>query len=130
VEQSASVRLAHLDAELDNLVENWVQSLLTNLEDPTTQEAIQLLSPKSRKLVMEFKKKGALPDDLSQSFIKALKDVLSGLIKVPVRLEDLKSAIFAGGSPATPEEMKNRFEAYIDRLSKGKEPGKVRIVLE
>jgi hypothetical protein len=36
----------------------------------------------------------------------------------------------AGGSPAAPAEMKKRFEEYLDGLTKGKEPGKVRIVLE
>ena len=35
----------------------------------------------------------------------------------------------AGGSPATPAEMRKRFEAYLDELMKGKEPAKVRIVL-
>ena len=36
----------------------------------------------------------------------------------------------AGGSPVTPAEIKKRFEEYLDELTKGKEPGKVRIVLE
>jgi len=30
-----------------------------------------------------------------------------------------------GGSPATPAEMRKRFEEYLDGLTKGKEPGKV-----
>jgi len=38
--------------------------------------------------------------------------------------------LLSGGSPATPAEMKKRFEEYLDELIKGKEPGKVRIVLE
>lgn len=35
-----------------------------------------------------------------------------------------------GVSPATPAEMRKRFEEYLDELTKGKEPGKVRIILE
>jgi hypothetical protein len=35
-----------------------------------------------------------------------------------------------GGSPATLGEIKKRFEEYIDDKAKGKDPGKVRIVLE
>jgi len=35
-----------------------------------------------------------------------------------------------GGSPATPAEMRKRFEEYLDHLTKGRDPGKVRIVLE
>ena len=30
----------------------------------------------------------------------------------------------------TPVEMRKQFEEYLDELTKGKEPGKVRIVLE
>ncbi len=32
--------------------------------------------------------------------------------------------------PLADQEMKKRFEEYLDELTKGKEPGKVRIVLE
>ena len=65
-----------------------------------------------------------------QDFIHALQEVLSGLTKVSVKIGDLRDALLAGGSPATPAEMRKRFEEYLDRLTKGKEPGKVRIVLE
>jgi len=40
------------------------------------------------------------------------------------------AALLKGGSPATPAEMKKRFEEYLGELIKGHEPGKVRIVLE
>ncbi|MGB2929754.1 MAG: DUF6079 family protein [Desulfobacterales bacterium] len=43
---------------------------------------------------------------------------------------DLRAALLSGGSPVTPAEIKKRFEEYLDELTKGKEPGKVRIVLE
>jgi len=62
--------------------------------------------------------------------IHALGEVLSGLQKVPVKIADLRAALLSGGSPVTPAEMKKRFEEYLDELTKGKEPGKVRIVLE
>ena len=130
VEHSAAIRLERMDGELDNMLDSWTQTLLSNLEDPTTRENIKLLKPKAQKLVTDFKNKALLPDDLSQDFIQALKEVLSGLIKVPVQINDLKSALLSGGSPATPEELKKRFEEYLEQLTKGKEPGKVRIILE
>jgi len=67
---------------------------------------------------------------LGQDFIHALQEVLSGLVKVAVKTEDLRKALLKGGSPATPAEMKKRFEEYLDELTKGHEPGKVRIILE
>jgi len=47
-----------------------------------------------------------------------------------VKADDLRNALLAGGSPATPGELRKRFEEYLDGLTRGKELGKVRIVLE
>ena len=126
----AAAMLDALDDELDKLVENWTQTLLGNLEDPVTKGNLSLLKPEPRKLVDDFIKKRSLPDDLDHDFIRALQEALSGLTKVAVRIADLRTALLSGGSPATPAEMRKRFEEYLDELTSGKEPGKVRIVLE
>ena len=126
----AAARLDALDSELDTLMENWTQTLLADLEDPTTVGNLALLRPEPRRLVDGFIEQRALPEDLSHDFIGAMQEVLSGLTKVSVKTADLRAALLAGGSPVTPAEMKKRFEEYLDRLTKGKEPGKVRIVLE
>jgi hypothetical protein len=126
----AATTLDALDSELDKLVENWTQTLLANLEDPTTKDNLSLLKPEPRKLVDGFIKKRTLPGDIDHDFIHALQEALSGLTKVPVKIGDLRDALLAGGSPVTPAEMRKRFEEYLDELTKGKEPGKVRIVLE
>ena len=125
----AATMLDALDDELDKLVENWTQTLLANLEDPTTKGNLSLLKPEPRKLVDAFLEQRKLPDELTPEFIHALQEVLSGLTRVTVKI-DLRHALLAGGSPATPAEMRKRFEEYLDELTKGKEPGKVRIVLE
>lgn len=126
----ATNMLDNLDGELDKLVENWTQTLLNNLGDPTTKGTLSLLKTGPRKLVDGFVKKRVLPDDLNHDFIKTLQEALSGLTKVSVKIVELRDALLAGGSPATPAEMKKRFEEYLEQIIKGKEPGKVRIVLE
>lgn len=126
----AATMLNTLDGELDKLVQNWTQTLLANLEDPTTKDNLSLLKPEPRKLVDGFIKKRALPDDLDQDFIRALQEVLSGLTKVSVKVADLRDALLSGGSPATTLEMRKRFDEYLDGLTKGKEPSKVRVVIE
>ena len=45
-------------------------------------------------------------------------------------LKKLCVALILGGSPAIPAEMRKRFEEYLDHLTYGKEPGKVRIILD
>jgi hypothetical protein len=59
-----------------------------------------------------------------------LQEVLSGLSKVPIRLDDLRSALFPDGSPTTPAELKGRFEQFVSGLLKGKDAAKTRIILE
>ena len=127
---SAPSELDALANELDKLVENWTRTLLDNLEAATTQENLNLLKPEQRKPVDDFIKKRSLPDKLEQDFINALREALSGLTKVTVRIGDLREALLAGGSPATPVEMLMRFEEYLAATIGDKEPGKVRIVLE
>ena len=122
--------LAQLDDDLDRLLADWTRTLLANLDDPTTRENLSLLQPERAARVNAFVADGELPNPLEPEFVEALREVLSGLVKVVVTSEDLKTALLAGGSPASPAEMKARFEGYLDGLAKGEEPSKVRVVLE
>ena len=128
--RSAAIELESLDERLDNLFNEWTVTLLTNLEDPTVQNNLDLLKPEDRKQIEKFMEEQQLPDVLGKDFIRVIQEVLSGLVKVEVKIEDLHKALLAGGSPVTLDEMKKRFEAYLTELARGKEPNKVRIVLE
>ena len=122
--------LEGLDDDLDRLIVDWTRTLLANLDDPATRENLSLLPPERRRRIDAFVKEGVLPRPLDPEFVDALREALSGLVKVVVGTEDLKAALLAGGSPASPVEMKARFEHYLDGLAKGRDPAKVRVVLE
>jgi len=127
----AATMLEALDGELDKLVENWTQTLLANLEDPTTRDRIKrVLSPGRKKIVEAFLKARSLPEEIDHGFLDAIKEALTDLVLVCVKMDDLRGTLVARGSPVTPAEIKKRFDAYLEDLTKGKEPGKVRIVLE
>ena len=119
-----------MDDELDALTDAWTQTLLANLDDPAAQASVRLLEPEAANRVAEFAQTGRLPNEVGDDFVRALQDVLSGLEKVSVTTDSLRAALLAGGAPAKPEEMKQRFGAYIDGLVKGKAPDKARIVVE
>ena len=128
---NAAAVLEQLDEQLDRMIREWTQTLLTNLEDPTTKERIKkVLSPEQRAIVQAFLKSRRLPEEIDHAFLNAIKEALTDLALVSVKIADLRDALLAGGSPATPADMKKRFDEYLDGLTKGKEPGKVRIVLE
>jgi len=125
-----SAMLSQLDEELDIMLTGWSETILDNLEDPITQSNLELLKSDARDAVDAFIKTRELPEPLDGEFVNALREVLSGLIKVAVKTGDLQRALRVSGGPATPAEMKKRFDEYIDGLAKGKDPAKIRIVLE
>ena len=127
----ASQAVKQLGDELDRLHDGWTKTLLNNLEDPTTQQNLALLRPSPRQIVESFLAARALPDDVNHDFIAALQEALSGLSKVAVTSEGLRVALLSAGSPATIPELKKRFEDYYDRdQQQGKDPSKIRVVLE
>jgi Family of unknown function (DUF6079) len=127
---AAAQVLRTLEEGLDRLHEAWTNTLLSNLDDPTTKQNLPLLKPAARKIIDDFQKVRTLPEDLNHDFVGALQEALSGLSKVIVTLENLKTVLLAGGSPATLQEIRRRFEEYLIEISKGKDPQKVRIVVE
>jgi len=130
VSASAATVLESLDHDLDKIVKEWTQTLLSNLEDPTTLDNLSLLKPEAREIIDSFLKSRTLPEPLEQDFVAALQEALSGLTRVTIKISEFRNALLSGGSPITLEEMRKRFEEYVESLVRGKERSKVRIVLE
>lgn len=126
----AAAVLDSLGEELDRLLEAWTRTLLDNLKDPTTQEQLELLQTAERSRVEAFIEEGELPDALDDEFIQALRNVLKGLSKVTVTAGELRAALLSGGAPATLEELRGRFERLLEEKARGKDPERVRVVVE
>jgi len=120
----------YMDTQLDVMLEGWTNTILSNLEDPITQADIGLLKSDDREQIEAFIKSRKLPLPLNTNFVHALKEVLSGLVKVTFKVQDLQDVLQVTGGSATPTEIKKRFEEYIDKLTWGKDQAKVRILLE
>jgi hypothetical protein len=58
---------------------------------------------------------------LTNDFTQAVQEALSGLEKITVTTGELRQALLQGGSPATPEELRQRFDALISEHGKGKD---------
>lgn len=127
-----------LDASnLDALVNTSVEDLINfkhieqpkNWNLPALKALFELLglTPGMAQLVTQGKDE---PNPLTNEFIGAVREVLSGLAKVVVKTQDLQKVLLAGGSPCTVQEMKKRFDDYLSNLAKGKDLSKVRIIIE
>jgi Family of unknown function (DUF6079) len=94
----AADRIPQLDDELDELMRNWTNTLLGNLQDPTVAANIELLSKGAgRAAVQAFLTEQRLPEPVNPAFVKALQEVLSGLEKVILTEERLHAALTSGG---------------------------------
>lgn len=122
--------LEQFDDQLEEMVKSWTKTLLANLEDPVTQSNMSLLKEDERKVLQAFIKSRKLPSQLDGSFIHSLKEVLSGLVKVTIKIDDLREALQVSDGPATTEELKKRFDEFLDKQTKGKDTAKIRVIIE
>jgi len=126
----AANALTQLDQELDRLLAGWQQALLDGLDDPFVQANLDLLKAAARKLIQSFVASKTLPDPVPPDFVSAVQEALSGLEKIAVTGDDIKNALLYGGSPATLEDLRKRFETFLNERCKGKDASKLRFVVE
>jgi len=127
---SASTRLNNLEDQLDQMLQSWTETLLENLEDPVTQDSLNLLGDSNRSEINAFISARALPDPVEDAFVRALRQVLQGLVPIEVTKDEVQSALFAQGSASTVEQMKQRLDQYLANKCRGQDISKVRIVLK
>jgi len=122
--------LEQIDEQLDGMQENWTKTLLENLDDPTAKKSISLLPDDQKSAVNAFLKSKALPDKISNELVQGIQQALSGLVAIPVRPVELLNDLSDGGAPCTVEQIQARFEDFVTKLTRGKEPSKVRLVID
>lgn len=127
---SAKSRMYLMGEDLEAMLKNWETIILHNLEDPTVKASIDsLLKPEGAKQIHDFIAARSLPDPLDNDFIAILNDILSGLTRIDIHMDEVAREIGANG-PLTVAELKDRFSEYLTQATKGMDQKKVRIVLE
>lgn len=127
---SGSVLLGQFDDEIDKLSDNWTKTLLENLDDPTAQQSIDLLSADQKKAVKKFLKDKTLPEKVGNDLVQGIQNALKGLDAITVKPSDLIATLGDSNSPCTVEQLKNRFDDFVQQLVRGKDVSKIRIVIE
>jgi hypothetical protein len=130
VKEPAQALLDQQEERLDQLHTAWTNALLTNLGQDTAQADIALMTPDQQKLIQGFLDTKALPEKVGYDFVQTVKEALTGLERVAVPPEDILMALTEGGMPCTVQELLSRFRSFVEERTKGKDPNKVRIVIE
>ena len=121
--------LQQIDGQLDTTLENWRKTLVDNLSDPTAKKSISLL-PTAQKVAVEgFLKTKQLPEKIEADLVQGIQTALSGLIAMNVIPADLLDSLSAGGAPCTVEQLRTRFEEFLQKITRGREAAKVRLII-
>ncbi|MCB0197013.1 MAG: hypothetical protein KDJ65_34010, partial [Anaerolineae bacterium] len=122
--------LDEAEARLGELHGNWITALLTTLAQEAPQHTIKLMTSTQQTMINNFLSQRTLPDKIPQDFVEAIREAFRGLVEVRVPPEDILRSITEGGTPCTVQELHNRFRQFIESLTDGHNPNKVRIVIE
>ncbi|MGQ7890679.1 DUF6079 family protein [Paenibacillus sp. WC2504] len=125
--QQLTVR--QLETELEELLDSWTNTLLTNLNDSELRENIELLTKDQKQLIKQFidDKIFGIPVDLR--LVQTIKEVLEGIQKVELPLNRLLQ-MAGDGSPLTIEELRLRFEQLVREQVGSQSSNRVRIMLK
>lgn len=129
-EEDASFKLSQVREQIDELLESWNKTLLSNLKDPSVKESIALMDSKKQDCINTFVSEKVLPDDLSDYFINTVNEALNGLVKKPLKKETIFKTLLGDGKPLSVKELKDNFDKLIAEISANGSEDKIRIVLE
>jgi energy-coupling factor transporter ATP-binding protein EcfA2 len=127
---SGTVALQQVDQQLDELLENWIKALLENLGDPVSKQSIDLLPAEQKKAVNAFLKAKVLPEKISNDLVQGIQTSLGGLIPIVVRPLELLTALSDGDAPSTPDQLEGRFKGFLEKVTRGKEQVRVRLIVK
>ena len=127
---AAAEQLTELQKNLAQLHREWTQTLLTELQSVADSERWQLLQTDNRAQLETFLTNQRLPEEISQEFLEAVQEALSGLHKVTLNLTEFQNAMIAGGFPITLPELQRRIEKYLQKITKNQKTDNIRITYE
>ena len=122
--------LQEADGALDRWTREWVDILSDALSTPTAQQSLALMSPEERGPLEALRDHRSLPDPLDEPFLQTLAQTLQGLERVTLLPEDILQALTLPGMPCTVEDLRQRFERLLQERLAGKDPARVRVVID
>lgn len=122
-------QLDNLDNQVDDLMTEWTQTLLNTILDPIVASQKEYLSAEQQKVIDDFIASGTLPKRVDEFFIKAIQALLKGFEPVVVDAKDLMDKL-TKLPPMDEATFKLKLNELIEGYTKGKDEGKLRIIVK
>lgn len=122
-------QLDNIEIRIDELVEEWQQTLLDTISDPIVASQKEYLNAEQQKIIDEFITTASLPKRVDDFFIKAIKALLKGFEPVVIDAKDLMDKLMKL-PPMDETAFKQKLNELVAEYTKGKEEGKLRIIVK
>ena len=121
--------LDNLEGRIDDLLEEWKNTLLNTISDPIVSSQKEYLNPQRQSVVDEFITTGELPKRVDDHFVNSIKALLQGFEPVVIDTDDIIAELDELG-PCDVTTFKNKLASIVDSYIKGKDQSKLRIVMK
>lgn len=122
-------QLDNIEIRIDELLEEWQQTLLDTISDPIVTSQKEYLSAEQQKVIDEFITTASLPKRVDDFFIKAIKALLKGFEPVVIDAKDLMDKLMKL-PPMDETAFKQKLNELVADYTKGKDEGKLRIIVK
>lgn len=122
-------RLDNLGTRIDDLLEEWTQTLLNTISDPIVSSQKGYLSVEQQKAVDDFVSSGTLPKRVDDFFVKAIKALLQGFEPVVINTADLTEKL-EQLPPMDEASFTQKLNEIVAAYTQGKDTSKIRIVVK
>jgi len=120
--------VSSLASNLRYILENWTESIIAQLNDPTVKNNFDLLDNDEKILVENLIKR---KDDIEVNNALKIRDIVNKLTqsfeKVEINTDDVKQIM---QKPLTPKEAIEIFTDFVERKCSGKDRTKVKIIIK
>jgi hypothetical protein len=121
-------KIDEIEERMDKLTTEWTKTLMNTVSDPLVLGQKEFLLAEQREVIDKFVGDKALPEKIDQFFVNAIKDLLKGFEAVTVDGAELIDKLAALGA-CDPDTFRQKIDAIIADLSKGKDKSKLRIII-
>lgn len=122
-------QLDNIEIRIDELVEEWQQTLLDTISDPIVASQKEYLNAEQQKVIDEFITTASLPKRVDDFFIKAIKALLKGFEPVVIDAKDLMDKLMKL-PPMDETAFKQKLNELVAEYTRGKDEGKLRIIVK
>lgn len=122
-------QLDNIEIRIDELVEEWQQTLLDTISDPIVVSQKEYLNAEQQNVIDKFITTASLPKRVDDFFIKAIKALLKGFEPVVIDAKDLMDKLMKL-PPMDETAFKQKLNELVAEYTKGKDEGKLRIIVK